>query len=113
MTEDKPIDPRDMGPADMAARGFTRISRGDAIRRYCVDVCMSGSRHEVLLCANGSCPLFPFRMGTDPFRDPRTLTDEQRAEAAERLRAARERRPGAPDQDAAVRERTEGGSIWD
>lgn len=87
---DKPIDPRDLTPQDMVKRGFTRISRGDAIRAYCVDVCMCGQRNEVLLCASGHCPLWPFRMGTDPFREKREMTDEQRAEAGERLRLARE-----------------------
>ena len=110
MTTDTPIDTRDLGPEDMAARGFKRISRGDAIRRYCVEVCMCGSRHEVLMCANGGCPLWPFKMGSDPFRDPHTLTDEQKAEAAERLRIARERKAGAPDQDYTLRP---GASIWD
>ena len=89
---DTPIDPRTLTPADMAARGYQRISRGDAIRAFCVETCMCGSRNEVLLCANGACPLWPFRMGTDPFRDARQMTDEQRAEAGERLRLAREAR---------------------
>lgn len=92
MSADIAMDPRDMTPEDMAAKGFTRISRGDAIRAYCVDVCMCGSRNEVLLCASGHCPLWPFRMGTDPFREKREVTDEQRAEAAERFRLAREAR---------------------
>lgn len=110
MTTDTPIDPRDLGPEDMAARGFKRISRGDAIRRYCVETCMCGQPKEVLLCANGACPLWCFRMGNDPFRDPRTLTDEQKAEAAERLRIARERRLSAADQDATAPAEK---SIWD
>ena len=29
MTTDTPIDTRDLGPEDMAARGFKRVSRGE------------------------------------------------------------------------------------
>jgi hypothetical protein len=62
------------------------------------------------MCANGGCPLWCFRMGNDPFRDPRTMTDEQKAEAAERLRIGRERKVSAPDQDDTL---PAGASIWD
>lgn len=93
-SDDTPLDPREMSGADLDARGYVRISRGDAIRAYCVSVCMCGSTKEVLLCANGACPMWPFRMGTDPWREKRELTEEQRLAGAERLRAAREARHG-------------------
>ncbi len=82
-------DPREMTPADMAALGMTRESRGDAIRVYCVETCMCGSRVAVLECGSGNCPLWPFRMGTDPWREKREMNEDERAAAAERLRAAR------------------------
>ena len=88
-TQDKPVDPRELGPSTLMGMGYERTSRGDAIRAYCVDTCMCGSRNEVLMCANGGCLLWLFRMGTDPWREKREMTDEQRAEAGERLRAAR------------------------
>ena len=87
-------DPRDMTPADLAALGLTRTSRGDAIRAKCID-CMGGSPAEVRLCASGSCALWPFRMGTDPWREAREMTDEQRQAAAERLARARAVRDAA------------------
>ncbi len=90
VTEDTPIDPRDLSPDDLIARGYERGSRGDAIRAYCVNVCMCGSRNEVLMCANGGCPLWLYRMGTDPWREKKEVSDEARAAAAERFRAFRE-----------------------
>lgn len=42
-----------------------------AIRKKCID-CSGGSKSEVKLCENIDCPLFPFRMGTDPNRKQRS-----------------------------------------
>lgn len=84
-------DPRKMNRNDLEAIGLARVSRGDAIRAKCLD-CMVGSPAEVRRCAAIECALWSFRMGTDPFRDARQMTDEQRAEAGERLRLAREAR---------------------
>ena len=36
-----------------------------------------------------ACPVYPFRMGTNPYRTKREMTEEQRVAAAERLAAAR------------------------
>lgn len=38
-----------------------------AIRAYCT-VCMSGQPQLIRECESLRCPLWPFRMGTDPFR---------------------------------------------
>lgn len=83
---DEALDPRDMSPADFSRLGIQRVSRGSAIRQKCLD-CMGGSSSEVRLCASGDCALWPFRMGTDPWRAP--MTEEQRAAAAERFAAVR------------------------
>jgi len=90
MIEDKPIDPREMDADDFARLGIGRTSRGSAIRAMCLQ-CMGGSSHEVLLCASSPCPLWPFRCGTDPFREKREMTDEQRQAAADRFRVIRGR----------------------
>lgn len=82
-------DPRKMGPADMEALGLERISRGDAVRAKCLD-CMVGNAAEVRRCCDVACALWPFRMGSDPFREK--PSDEQRQAAAERFRLAREAR---------------------
>ena len=59
-----------------------------ALRQRCLD-CSGGSPNEVTLCAAESCPSWPFRLGKNPYRTVRVMTEEQRAEAAERLRKAR------------------------
>ena len=46
-----------------------------AIRAKCID-CSGGNKAEVRKCVIPECPLFPFRMGKNPFRKP--LTEEQR-----------------------------------
>lgn len=85
---DKPIDPREMDGDDFARLGIGRVSRGSAIRNMCLQ-CMGGSAHEVLLCASSPCPLWPFRMNSDPWRAP--MSEERRAEASERFKAMRAR----------------------
>lgn len=64
-----------------------------AIRKFCLD-CLGGSYREVERCTATDCALYPFRMGKNPFRAKREMTEEQRAAAAERLRKARENRGG-------------------
>ena len=59
-----------------------------AIRLFCLNCC-GGSPIEVKSCPSVRCALYPFRLGKNPFRAPRQLSDEQRAAAAERLKAAR------------------------
>ena len=88
MTEEIATDPRTLTPAGLAARGFRRISRGDAIRLKCLDC--AGSFAEVRRCECAGCPLWLFRMGTDPWREAREMTDEQRQAASDRLARARE-----------------------
>ena len=62
-----------------------------AIRKYCLS-CMEGSYRDVELCEETECALHPFRMGKNPFRTKREMTEEQKKAAAERLRKAREAR---------------------
>jgi len=82
-------DPRQMSTDDLQACGLERQSRGDAIRAKCLDCC-GHSPAEVRRCAISDCSLWPFRMGTDPWREVRAMTDEQRQAAAERLARGRE-----------------------
>jgi len=58
-----------------------------AIRAKCLDC--NGNAYEVRLCPCEDCALWPFRLGKNPFRKPRSLTDEQKEAAAERLNNAR------------------------
>lgn len=69
--------------------GTGAISPLKAIRKNCIQ-CI-GSIREIPKCtASKSCPLYPFRMGTNPFRQKRVLSEEQREAARLRLQHARE-----------------------
>ena len=89
-------DPRKMSADDLIALGLERTPRGDAIRAKCLDCC-NGAPSEVRRCGAIDCALWPFRMGSDPWRAP--MSDERREAAAERLgrtRAARAAEPAQP-----------------
>ena len=61
-----------------------------AIRAKCLDCCCD-QKDEVKLCPATTCPLYPFRLGKNPFRK-REMSEEQRKAAAARLAKARENR---------------------
>ena len=56
-----------------------------AIRLKCLD-CVCNNPNEVKLCPCEDCPLFPYRLGTNPFIQKREYTEEQRQQARERLK---------------------------
>lgn len=58
-----------------------------AIKEKCLDCCCD-QREEVKLCPAKDCPLWPFRLGKNPYRT-RNMTDEQKEAAKERLAKAR------------------------
>lgn len=58
-----------------------------AVREKCLDCCC-GQALEVKLCPAEDCPLWIYRFGKDPTRK-RTMTEEQKQAAAERLKQAR------------------------
>ncbi len=62
-----------------------RLSPIKAIRANCLDCCC-GSSNEVKLCPIESCPLYPYRLGKNPYRE---LTEEQKTEKAKILQKAR------------------------
>jgi len=55
-----------------------------AIRAKCLDCC-GGNAAEIRKCVAVECDLWPFRMGTNPFRKRRVLSTEQKRERLERL----------------------------
>lgn len=59
-----------------------------AIRAKCIDCCC-GSTAEVKECQIVNCPLHPFRMGKNPYRQRREMTEEQKQVLADRLKEAR------------------------
>jgi hypothetical protein len=62
-----------------------------AIREKCLDCCC-GNAAEVRKCVAVDCPMWPFRMDTNPFRKKRELTPEQKRQRTERLVKAQTRR---------------------
>lgn len=59
-----------------------------AIKAKCLDCCC-GQRNEVKVCPVTDCSLHPFRLGKNPNITHRTMSDEQRQAAAERLARVR------------------------
>jgi len=61
------------------------------IRAKCLD-CTCGSSKEVEACPVEKCPLWPWRSGKNPYRERRTMSDEQRAAVRERLASGRRKK---------------------
>jgi hypothetical protein len=59
-----------------------------AIRAKCLE-CSNGATAEVKECPVVKCPLHPFRMGKNPYRQRREMTEEEKQVLADRLREAR------------------------
>lgn len=60
----------------------------EAIKGKCLE-CSCGDRNEVKNCLIPSCALYPFRLGKNPFRAKRELTEEQRQVCRDRFEKAR------------------------
>ena len=60
-----------------------------AIRAFCLECC-GDNRNDVRDCTAPNCALYPFRLGKNPYRAVRELTEEEKAKRAENLRKARE-----------------------
>jgi hypothetical protein len=76
-------DPRTMSATELAELGHVPMSPLRAIRAHCLDCC-GGSTQEVVKCVALRCPSWPFRMGSNPYREP--PSDEQRQAMQERGR---------------------------
>jgi hypothetical protein len=72
-------------PSEILSRYYAEKNSLRALRARCLDCCC-GSTSEVRKCVAVGCPSWPFRMGVNPFRKKRVLTDAQKAAMAERLR---------------------------
>ena len=59
------------------------------IKEKCMDCC-SEQIAEVKECPVVKCALHPYRLGKNPFRQKRTMTDEQKKQAGERMKKARD-----------------------
>jgi hypothetical protein len=91
-------DPREMTRAELELLGHGKKPLLRAMRARCLDCC-AGQPNEVRLCTAVHCPLWPYRMATDPWRkEPseaqrahaRTLAAKRRAEARKQPSAGHE-----------------------
>ena len=69
-----------------------------AIREFCIDCC-GGSRETVKNCPSVRCSLYPFRLGKNPFKQKRELTEEQRNAIRDRLKKGRENKENIDKND--------------
>jgi hypothetical protein len=70
-------DSRQVSRDELIAAGHKPMSAQRALRARCLDCC-AGSATEVRLCTAVSCPAWPFRLGSSPWRPP---ASEARQEA--------------------------------
>lgn len=87
----KGIRPEQLSRDDLAALGHEPGAL-NAIRQNCVQ-CQGGAEAEVRRCTTTWCPLWPFRMTSDPWRR-RRWDQPARERAAARMRSVNERRSG-------------------
>ena len=73
-------DPREMSIEALSSSGHEKISPTKAIRAKCLDCCGENAA-EVRRCFLVDCTLWPFRMGSSPFR-PKLSEDEKQRRAA-------------------------------
>lgn len=62
-----------------------------AIRDFCLECC-GGSPSMVKECNSANCALHPFRLGKNPYRSKREMTEEQKEACKIRLAEARKQR---------------------
>jgi hypothetical protein len=86
-------DPLQMGRIGLEAAGFEPSSPMEVIRAKCLDCC-AGSAQEVRYCVSASCPSWPYRMGSNPFRAERSSAQiEASKENAARMASRRSPKP--------------------
>ena len=74
-------DPKSMSNDDLLALGHKPMSPIKALRLRCLDCC-GFQQSEVRKCVAVTCPAWPFRMGKNPWRAKRRVTEAQRATLA-------------------------------
>jgi hypothetical protein len=80
-------------PLDLPAEIYASLGHEpqpilSAIRKKCLDCC-GEAPSEVRRCTSVKCALWPYRMGSNPFRKSRELTEEEKRSMRDRLAAAR------------------------
>jgi hypothetical protein len=88
-------DPRKIPTEDFAKAGLEGNPILKVIRAKCLDCCVQ-QEAEVRKCVLFTCPNWPYRMGTNPLRAPREITEEQREQLVARMARARAASSASP-----------------
>ncbi len=72
-------------PLEFLSLNFRKKNPLRAIRAKCLDCC-GGFKAETRKCVATDCALWPFRMGTNPFRKKPVLSEEEKNRRSERLK---------------------------
>ena len=75
--------PQHLSVSELEAMGVVQSPILSVVRQKCLDCCV-GKPAEVRRCVFVECPLWAYRMGTNPFRAPKT--EAQREAARGRLK---------------------------
>lgn len=75
-------DPRGLSAVELNSCGHPARPLLSAVRARCLD-CSADSAGEVRLCTATACALWPYRMGSNPFRVG--ISEEERARRGRRL----------------------------
>jgi hypothetical protein len=71
-------------PSEFLSANFSAQNPMKAIRAKCLDCCC-GNAAEVRKCTATDCPLWPFRLGSNPFRKKSTLSEGDKQRRAAQL----------------------------
>ena len=67
--------------SEMKVMSTTKSDLLKIIRRKCLD-CVCYQPREIELCPTECCALWPYRMGKDPYKTPRQMSDAQKESLA-------------------------------
>jgi hypothetical protein len=84
------VDPRGLSEEQLNDLGHKKMPLRKIIREKCLD-CTCNQIVEIAKCPVVSCPLWPYRMNSNPF-NTREMSDEQKECIANRLKGAREKK---------------------
>ena len=85
------LDPRKMPVEELKSLGHVYHPPLRTMRLNCID-CSGGNAVEAGKCTATKCILWPYRMGTNPFREKRPLTPAQQANVANLVKLTKEKK---------------------
>ncbi len=77
----------------------TKATLLKTIHQKCMD-CSAYQIKKIELCPSSDCPLWPFRMGKDPFKTPRIMSEKQKQVLAAATEACWRKTPLLANEDS-------------